>query len=97
MAPEQPMFTDDEERIRRVREMEKEEPLLQENPRRFVMFPIEHSDVWEFYKKAQGRETSPPFLRHGKNSGLIYSRYCAPSTPPPSMRDENARSWATCV
>ena len=30
-----------------------EEPLLQENPTRFVLFPIEHHDIWEFYKKAE--------------------------------------------
>lgn len=29
-----------------------EEPLLKENPNRFVIFPIEHSDIWEMYKKA---------------------------------------------
>jgi ribonucleoside-diphosphate reductase subunit M2 len=30
-----------------------DEPLLRENPRRFVMFPIEHADIWNFYKKAE--------------------------------------------
>ena len=55
MPPEESMITDEEEKIRRIRELEKEEPLLQENPRRFVMFPIEHSDIWQFYKKAEGR------------------------------------------
>ncbi len=29
------------------------EPLLQENPNRFVLFPIEHSDIWAFYKKSE--------------------------------------------
>lgn len=29
------------------------EPLLQENPNRFVLFPIEHDDIWEFYKQSQ--------------------------------------------
>jgi ribonucleotide reductase beta subunit family protein with ferritin-like domain len=33
-------------------EAEKDEPLLRENPNRFVMFPIEHWDIWGFYKKA---------------------------------------------
>merc|ERR1711865_451503 len=33
------------------RELEKSDPLLQENPRRFVIFPIQHPDVWEMYKK----------------------------------------------
>lgn len=43
-----------------VFEFEKEEePLLMENPRRFVLFPIEHTDIWQFYKKAEGQ-----FSRH---------------------------------
>lgn len=29
------------------------EPLLKENPRRFVVFPIEWPDIWEMYKKAE--------------------------------------------
>lgn len=29
------------------------EPLLQENPRRFVLFPIEYEDIWRMYKKAE--------------------------------------------
>src|SRR5688572_5587601 len=27
------------------------EPLLMENKDRFVLFPIQHSDIWAFYKK----------------------------------------------
>ncbi|TAE53783.1 MAG: ribonucleoside-diphosphate reductase [Bacteroidetes bacterium] len=27
------------------------EPLLQENPHRFVLFPIQQHDIWQFYKK----------------------------------------------
>eukprot|EP00794_Sanderia_malayensis_P004655 gene4655-5263_t len=30
-----------------------EEPLLKENPRRFVIFPIQYQDIWQFYKKAE--------------------------------------------
>ena len=30
-----------------------EEPILKENPNRFVLFPIEHSDIWEMYKKQE--------------------------------------------
>ena len=30
-----------------------QEPILQENPNRFVIFPIEHNDIWSFYKKAE--------------------------------------------
>jgi ribonucleoside-diphosphate reductase subunit M2 len=27
------------------------EPLLRDNPRRFVIFPIEYNDIWKMYKK----------------------------------------------
>ena len=30
---------------------ENEEPLLKENPNRFVLFPIRYNDMWEMYKK----------------------------------------------
>jgi ribonucleoside-diphosphate reductase beta chain len=30
-----------------------EEKILQENPNRFVIFPIHHHDLWDFYKKAE--------------------------------------------
>ncbi|QCK13333.1 ribonucleoside-diphosphate reductase small subunit [Mangrovivirga cuniculi] len=30
-----------------------DEPILQDNPDRFVLFPIQHNDIWEFYKKAE--------------------------------------------
>ena len=29
------------------------EPLLEDNPGRFVLFPIEHDDIWQFYKKSE--------------------------------------------
>lgn len=29
------------------------EPILQENPNRFVLFPIVHDDIWAFYKKSE--------------------------------------------
>jgi ribonucleoside-diphosphate reductase beta chain len=29
------------------------EPILKENPDRFVIFPIQHPDIWEFYKNHQ--------------------------------------------
>jgi ribonucleoside-diphosphate reductase beta chain len=29
------------------------EPLLAENPNRFVLFPIQHADVWQLYKQAE--------------------------------------------
>jgi ribonucleoside-diphosphate reductase beta chain len=30
-----------------------EEPILKENKDRFVLFPIQHDDIWHFYKKAE--------------------------------------------
>ena len=30
-----------------------EEPLLKENKGRFVLFPIKHDDIWQFYKKEE--------------------------------------------
>ena len=27
------------------------EPILKENKNRFVLFPIEHDDIWSYYKK----------------------------------------------
>lgn len=36
-----------------IRPEEAHEPLLQENPHRFVLFPIKYHDVWQMYKKAE--------------------------------------------
>jgi len=33
------------------RELEKQDPLLRENPQRWVMFPIQYPEIWEMYKK----------------------------------------------
>lgn len=32
---------------------QKVEPILEENPDRFVLFPITHHDIWQYYKKAE--------------------------------------------
>ena len=29
------------------------EPILESNNSRFVLFPIQHDDIWSFYKKAE--------------------------------------------
>ena len=34
-------------------ELEKREPLLRENPNRYVLFPIQHPKIWEAYKRAE--------------------------------------------
>lgn len=36
----------------KMAENKEEEPLLRENPHRFVMFPIQYHDVWKLYKTA---------------------------------------------
>ncbi|RMZ71238.1 ribonucleoside-diphosphate reductase small chain [Pyrenophora seminiperda CCB06] len=36
-----------------IKPEEANEPLLQENPGRFVLFPIKYHDVWQMYKKAE--------------------------------------------
>lgn len=33
--------------------MQLPEPILQENKNRYVLFPIEHDDIWEWYKKQE--------------------------------------------
>jgi ribonucleoside-diphosphate reductase beta chain len=33
--------------------MNQVEPILQENENRFVIFPIQHQDIWEWYKKSE--------------------------------------------
>ncbi|EGE07618.1 hypothetical protein TEQG_06532, partial [Trichophyton equinum CBS 127.97] len=35
------------------KELEAEEPRLQENPQRFVLFPIKYREIWQMYKKAE--------------------------------------------
>lgn len=37
----------------KLREMEKDEPLLVENKRRFVLFPIKYHEIWQAYKRAE--------------------------------------------
>jgi len=36
---------------KKFRELEKSDPMLVENPRRWVMFPIQYPAIWEMYKK----------------------------------------------
>jgi len=40
--------------VEAMRQKEKEtEPLLMDNPQRFVLFPIQYQDIWQMYKKAE--------------------------------------------
>lgn len=36
-----------------IKAEEADEPLLQENPGRFVLFPIKYHEIWQMYKKAE--------------------------------------------
>jgi ribonucleoside-diphosphate reductase subunit M2 len=36
-----------------IKPSEADEPLLQENPQRFVLFPIKYHEIWQMYKKAE--------------------------------------------
>ncbi|KAI9667527.1 MAG: Ribonucleotide-diphosphate reductase (RNR), small subunit [Bathelium mastoideum] len=36
-----------------IKSEEADEPLLQENPQRFVLFPIKYHEIWAMYKKAE--------------------------------------------
>ncbi|KAI4137028.1 MAG: hypothetical protein L6R39_007508 [Caloplaca ligustica] len=36
-----------------IKAEEADEPLLQENPQRFVLFPIKYHEIWQMYKKAE--------------------------------------------
>ncbi|OAA58054.1 Ribonucleotide reductase [Niveomyces insectorum RCEF 264] len=36
-----------------IKRFEADEPLLQENPQRFVLFPIKYHEIWQMYKKAE--------------------------------------------
>jgi hypothetical protein len=38
---------------RELHEADASEPMLTENPQRFVLFPIKNPQVWEMYKKAE--------------------------------------------
>ena len=35
-----------------------QEPILEENKNRFVLFPIVHDDIWEYYKKQEAKSTT---------------------------------------
>ncbi|KAH9845090.1 Ribonucleotide reductase, small chain [Teratosphaeria destructans] len=36
-----------------IKDDEASEPILQENPQRFVLFPIRYHEIWQMYKKAE--------------------------------------------
>uniref|UniRef100_A0A1B6F6K6 Uncharacterized protein n=1 Tax=Cuerna arida TaxID=1464854 RepID=A0A1B6F6K6_9HEMI len=48
------------------------EPLLRENPRRFVVFPIEYHDIWKMYKKAEASFWTAEEVDLSKVHGGLY-------------------------
>ncbi|XP_076128571.1 ribonucleoside-diphosphate reductase subunit M2 isoform X2 [Alosa pseudoharengus] len=44
---------EDSEPTKKTKASVEDEPLLKENPRRFVIFPIKYHDIWQMYKKAE--------------------------------------------
>ncbi|KAI0239391.1 Ribonucleoside-diphosphate reductase subunit M2 B [Massospora cicadina] len=49
----QPTSVESDQIISRIRAIESNEPLLKQNPSRFVLFPIKYNDIWKMYKKAE--------------------------------------------
>ncbi|KUI65270.1 Ribonucleoside-diphosphate reductase small chain [Cytospora mali] len=43
--------SEEPEKTTRLHEEELDEPILRENPQRFVMFPIQYHEIWQMYKK----------------------------------------------
>lgn len=48
--------------------LEKEEPLLIENTRRFVLFPIKYHEIWQMYKKAEASFWTAEEIDLGKDT-----------------------------
>lgn len=46
-----PEHDPNDENYRGNKKLEKLEPVLRENPNRFVLFPIEYNEIWQMYKK----------------------------------------------
>ena len=43
----------DEFPLAKNKNLDLDEPLLKENPRRFVILPIQYDEIWKMYKKAE--------------------------------------------
>ncbi|XP_078504330.1 uncharacterized protein LOC144762907 [Lissotriton helveticus] len=69
-----------------------DEPLLRENPHRFVIFPIHYHDIWQMYKKAEASfwtAEEPPGIQLSKVSLHLHR-------PPPERaraKDECPSAW----
>lgn len=51
-----------------LKAMEKDEPILQDNPNRFVMFPIKYNSIWQAYKKAEASFWTAEEIDLGKDN-----------------------------
>ncbi|CUM50292.1 Ribonucleoside-diphosphate reductase small chain 1 [Debaryomyces fabryi] len=51
-----------------LKDLEKEEPLLIENTRRFVLFPIKYHEIWQMYKKAEASFWTAEEIDLGKDT-----------------------------
>ncbi|KAF8222760.1 ribonucleotide reductase small subunit [Tricholoma matsutake] len=52
-SPEEALSLSRRKFIGEIDLLEKEEPLLRESRRRFVLFPIQYHEIWQMYKKAE--------------------------------------------
>lgn len=70
----------------------RDEPLLRENPRRFVLFPIQYNDIWQMYKKAEASFWTAEeviFISHSSLSIHVYPRVNG------CCRLTSRRTWCT--
>ena len=51
-----------------LKSLEKDEPLLIENTRRFVLFPIKYHEIWQMYKKAEASFWTAEEIDLGKDT-----------------------------
>ena len=79
--------------VKQKTEVEKtKEPLLMENPRRFVILPIQYGDIWQMYKKAEASFWTAEEVRNtvarrqrAKEAGL--GAFTKPATGAPCIAD----------
>ena len=53
--------------------MQHEEPLLTENPDRFVLFPIQYSEVWRFYKHIESKFWTAEDIELGEGNTYVHT------------------------
>ncbi|KAI6230587.1 Ribonucleoside-diphosphate reductase [Aphelenchoides fujianensis] len=69
-----------------------DEPLLADTPSRFTLFPLEHADIWAFYKKAQAA------FWVAEEKSVVHDREGVPrGRPPCRLIGMNARSMCEYI